>query len=52
MMAEHNKRFLDFWVFRLEQLHIGLCMESQIMRETLHNKREYEHGSPKEDRMS
>ena len=43
MMAEHNKIFLNFWVVRPEQLHTGVCMETQIMRETLHNKREYEH---------
>ena len=42
-MAEHKKKFLDFWVVRLEQWHIGVCMETQKMRESLHNKREYEH---------
>ena len=42
-MAEHKKKFLDFWVVRLEQWHIGVCMETQTTRESLHNKREYEH---------
>ena len=43
MMAEHKKKFLDFWDVRLEQWHIGVCMETQTTRESLHNKREYEH---------
>jgi len=30
-MVEHKKKFLDFWVVRLEQWHIGVCMETQII---------------------
>lgn len=42
-MAEHKKKFLIFWVVRLEQWHIGVCTEKSDNLESLHNKREYEH---------